>query len=213
VNGGAPVDILTGYVKNVAVFLILLSFVRILAPSPKYKPYLDLVMGLILIGAVISPLSGLLNSNSAILPTLKYKINGAEFKNEEYILDEQNKMILDTYISELKIQVENIVSGSEKYAFEDAEFTIGNTEDDFGEILSVRVLVSERDGRGAQNEASLIRVDGVKVRIPNQRAREGAEDNNAEILRIKNLISSFYNMSGRNIYLTVRKIDGGNNDG
>ncbi|MDR1687700.1 MAG: stage III sporulation protein AF [Clostridiales bacterium] len=206
-------DSITGYVKTVAIFLILLSFVRILAPSLKYKPYLDLVMGLILISAVISPLSGILQGQNALLPALKYKINSAEIKNEEYILDEQNKMILDTYMGELKIQVENIVSGSEKYAFEDAEFQIGNTEDNFGEVLSVRVLVSEKDEESAQNETTLIRVDGVKVRLPNQKTPQGAQDNNAEISRIKNLISSFYNMSVRNIYLTVRKIDGGNNNG
>lgn len=197
------------YVRSIAVFLILLSFIRILMPHDKYKCYIDLLLGLIIISVVVSPLAQLMQNKSkpldALLPALNYKINSYEIKNEEYIRETQNKLILSTYTDELKKQVRDLVDSSTAYSLEDAEFDIGQDKDDFGDVLSIHVLLSEKDAEAAAYEASFIRVDGVKVRIPNQTAPEGTFDTNEEIMRIKNLVSSFYNLSADNIYITVRK--------
>lgn len=199
----------TGYISSIAVFLILLSFIRILMPHNKYKCYIDLLLGLIIISVVVSPLAGLLQNKSkpldALLPALNYKINSYEIKNEEYIHQMQNKLILSTYMDELKKQVKSLVEPSTAYSYEDAEFVIGQDKDDFGDVLSVRVLLSEKDADAVRDEVSFIRVDQVKVRLPNQMTPEGAFDTNEEIMRIKNLISGFYNLSADNIYITVRK--------
>lgn len=203
-------DYFSGYIRSISVFLILLSFVRILTPHSKYKCYIDLVLGFIMISVVVSPaakiLGGAVKPLDALLPKLNYKINSYDIKNEEYIYESRNRMILSTYTDELKKQIDTLVKPSGVYVMEDAEFTIGENEDDFGDILRIRVLLSEKDLNAAKNDISFIRIDGVKVRLPNQKAKEEElTDTDEEIIKIKNLISGFYNLSVDNIYITVRK--------
>jgi len=50
------------YIRNIAMFLIFSSFVGIIMPGEKYKQYVDLALGIILILVIIAPLGNVITA-------------------------------------------------------------------------------------------------------------------------------------------------------
>ena len=47
---------ITAYIKTIAIFLVFSAFVEIILPDTRFKKYISIVMGLLMIGVVISPI-------------------------------------------------------------------------------------------------------------------------------------------------------------
>lgn len=193
----------SAYIRTIAVFLLLQSFVKLISPNKKYNRYIDFVIGLVLITIIISPISKILAGYTkpfdSLIPKLSYTLSYNEVSDNAYINEEQNKIILDAYCQQLSQQLESLI-GNTEYSLIDSEFLIGQEESNRGEILNIRILVGEKRISG---EKKLIRIDGVKVKLPNQRT----EAENEEISSIKKLISDFYKLSLDNIYITIQEMN------
>lgn len=51
----------SGYIRNLAIFLLFMSFISIVAPSESYKKYINLVAGFILMFIMIEPITRIVN--------------------------------------------------------------------------------------------------------------------------------------------------------
>ena len=197
-------QIVSEYIRNIAVFLIFSSFITIISPGKKYEPYINLVLGIILIFLITIPLAGVIN---AIAGGSGDFFSDATLQHERAVMARQIEdasqaqidTILETYTQSLNQQLSRIVSGH-GFTLHYAAFEIETElQEDFGAILSIRITISEDDA-----PTPLIRIDPVRIISAVNTRGEPAPSEIGEsprIISLKNAISDFYNLSEDNIYI------------
>ena len=198
-------QVISEYIRNLAVFLIFSSFITIISPGKKYDPYINLVLGIILIFVITMPLAGVINTIAGGSGDF---FSDAALQHDRAVMarqiedagQAQIETILETYTQSLTTQLSRIVS-NHGFTLHHAYFDI-NTGEDFGAILGVRISISEDD-----ISPNFIRIDPVRI-TPGINTRgeptiaEIAES--PRIISLKNAISDFYNLSQDNIYINER---------
>jgi len=200
-------QIISEYIRNLAVFLIFSSFITIITPSKKYETYVNLVLGIILIFIITMPLAGIINTmvggSGDFFSDMALQYDRAVMSQRiEDAGQEQIDIILTNYRQSLTQQLERIVS-NHNLTLHNAEFEI-DIGQDFGAILSIRAVVGEDTTVGG---TSFIRIDPVRIGLG---VNTGGQPTPAEIaespriISLKNAISDFYNLSQDNIYIIER---------
>ncbi|MCL2573191.1 MAG: stage III sporulation protein AF [Defluviitaleaceae bacterium] len=196
-------QIISEYIRNLAVFLIFSSFITIISPGKKYEPYINMVLGIILIFIVVTPLAGIITALSGGTGDF---FSDAVLQHDRAVMARQIEdagqsqidAILENYTQALTEQLSRIIS-NHNFTLQHAEFDIDIGED-FGAILSMRITINENDSAGT----NLIRIDPVRI-TPAINARGEPTMSEIEesprILSLKNAISDFYNLSQDNIIL------------
>ena len=181
------------YLRNITYYLVFMAIVGVVAPSGQYKKYINLVMGIMLIGVVIGPVAmGLgrepvpmteLFRNIAFTP-----INPAEAEHWHW------DHIQSAFHSQLTIQAEALLlrNGFELISAD------WETSEDFTNIRRVSLVAKAIEAASAP--VPFIRVE--LVRIAPYRPIEEAEETE-DAIKVKKLISDFYNMSTDNIHVKV----------
>ncbi len=67
------------YIRNIILFLIFMSFIQVILPTNKYRSYINLVFGIMLVFIMIQPLS-------TMFENIKDLESFPAFKEENYIL-------------------------------------------------------------------------------------------------------------------------------
>ncbi|MCL2376041.1 MAG: stage III sporulation protein AF [Defluviitaleaceae bacterium] len=195
-------QMISEYIRNLAVFLIFTSFINIILPSNKYEPYINLVLGIILIFVITTPLVGIITTIGGGSGDF---FSDAALQYDRAVMAQriddagqaQIDAILATYTQSLTEQLTRIVE-NHGFTLHHAEFSI-DTQDSFGEILSMYVTISEDE-----MPPSFIRIDPVRIGIGINTRGEATQAEIAEsprIISLKNIISDFYNLSEDNIYI------------
>ena len=200
-------DIFSKYIRDIAVFLILQALIGIIAPNTAYKKYIDLLLGLILIGLILSPLNSLINnSNSAFfpfMPEINLNLNRINPHNE-YFNNIHNTMILNTYKEDLREQARLLISRESDFVLVDFFVEVNETDEHFGMIESIALTV--RPTNTTAPTSSIFRIERVEIKIPGRAETEIIDDSMAaNVNKLRNIISSFYNLSAGNIHITVLK--------
>jgi len=196
-------QMISEYIRNIAVFLIFSSFITIISPGKKYEPYINLVLGIVLIFLITAPLVGVINTIAGGSGDF---FSDAALQHERAVMARQIEdagqaqidAILEAYAQSLNQQLSRIVS-NHGFTLHHASFDI-DAVDDFGAILSIHLTVDEDDER-----ASFIRIDPVRIapavntRGEHQPMSEIEES--PRIVSLKSAISDFYNLSEDNIYI------------
>ena len=204
-------QIVSEYIRNIAVFLIFSSFITIISPGKKYEPYINLVLGIILIFLITVPMAGVIN---AIAGGSGDFFSDAALQHERAVMARQIEdagqaqinTILETYAQSLNQQLSRIVS-NHGFILHHAEFDIDDGEN-FGAILGISLTVGEDESASTR----LIRIDPVRItpgvntrgEPPPAPAHPPSTSEIAEsprIISLKNAISDFYNLSEDNIYV------------
>ena len=184
------------YIRNIAVFLLFTSFVSILIPSGKFKSYINLIIGFVLIFIVISPIVSMgIYTIDEILQEVNLEIHSEDsgFLFSENEVEQFRQGIIEESINEaffIKLQdpLKNIGFG-----LIGLNVTLENNQN----IESIRLNVE--DLNITENEPSrLIRVERISL---SQNAETGSEIENENIKAVKELVSSIYNIQKNNIHI------------
>jgi len=199
---------LSEYIRNLAVFLMFSSFISIINPSKKFEKHINLTLGIILIFIVIAPLSGVINSLSGssgnIFADISLAYDRAALAQQIEVADQAGQeAILDLYRQGLTDQISRLVDNHGEFDLAAASFQIDRT-DNFGEILSMHLILDERD-----SSSPFIRIEPVRIEPsvntrgePQTQTDSPAE--NPHIMSLKNLLAGFYNLDIDNIILEIR---------
>jgi len=170
------------YLRNITYYLVLMSLVGVLAPSGNYKKYITLIMGIVLIGLVVSPAASLLGRTPVPMTEIFGNIMPAPAENVDSGLRE-------LFHSQLTTQTEALLRG-EGYQLISADW---ETSDDFTYIRQVFLTVRSTTA-GEPERIPFIQVK--PVRITQQEPEEHP---------LKKLISDFYEMSKDNIHVNIQE--------
>ena len=195
-------EFLYDYSKNIALFLIFITLVGIISPSLKYKNYISLILGLILIFVIITPIADFIGDSGTIeslILKMGLDVDRNIIGNERsYYQDEQRELIYQLYEEKIKKQVVMVVESDSNFTIEDVELDISDDDNSFGEIKNIYLTLSEKEVE-AEQKKKLIRIDPIKI---NNRTTVENDD------RLQNLIillKDFYNLSESNIHIKNTK--------
>jgi len=179
------------YLQNITYYLIFASVVGMLAPQGKYRKFVSLVMGFILLSLMIAPLTRFSDeipiTDWFTLPT-----------NTTPAADPQASYAhwRDTYLrgafnQQLTTQLENLLH-TNGFTVHDIGFTF---PDDFSRIDSIYATVSREE---TPQRVPFIRIQPVQIN------RDETKPECPTSTEAKNLISEFYNLPQAHIHITVR---------
>jgi hypothetical protein len=185
-----------GYITNITYYLLFAAVAHMLAPAGKYKKFVTLVTGFVLVVIVLAPLrnigrdfdaSGFFASVAGI-PMIQTVFPQGELG------DKHNARLSSAFEEQLTVQLEAMLKRS-GFALHDASFAYA---DDFSGITAIWATVSRMEG--ATRRVPFIRIEPVRV---NRGQNEAESDPLAE--EVKSLIADFYNMERTHIYVITHK--------
>ena len=198
----------TEYIKVLCVFIIFMSFAKIMIPA-KYKDYVNLALGFVLIFLMISPLTSLKGGKG-----LGNMIDAA-FSVERNIIRSQasayDKVHTDAVLTEYKARLGDklrSLAGDNGFSLILYEFDVIEEGEDFGEITGVSLQVTQ--GEDGQNKAKrpIIRIERpnfepIRINAGKESAEPESDDDqeSCKINSLKKIISDFYNLPIDNIYI------------
>ena len=193
------------YARNIAIFLIFIAFIGIVIPNEKYKKYINLICGFVLMILVLTPVLKLF-SNSEININNIYKemeINlnrNIIHKELEYYEEATLNMILETYKSDLENQMKIIIL-SKGFNPLEINIEIDVSPENFGEVTQIKTIVSKEAVKNNKN--SVINIERISIgpQISSKNIDDRDFEESIEIKNLKNYLSDFYNLSVSNIYI------------
>jgi len=198
-------DWLRQYSLNIVVVLVFSAFVALVLPGGKYKEYIKLVTGIIVILIIISPAAELINYHSyeGLLKQAQLELDMKIAGKEIYYHDASMvKAIIELYSEDIKNQLGKNVRG---YGFrlEYANIIIDESEEDFGKITGIDLILSKAETQKEEAQG-FIKVDKIRLEPVGKEISENSGQDSEEIKKIKNFISGFYNLSADNIHIKVQ---------
>ena len=178
------------YLRNITYYLVFMAAVGVIAPSGNYKKYIMLLMGIILIGAVIDPLSAIIAREPIPLTTVFGGITSdADLEFHDHLRD--------SFHSQLTAQTSALLERN--------GFHLMTSEWETSEDLVYirRVFITAQVKEAEQERVPFIRIE--PVRIAPYQSIEQPEDEPQEAQKVKKLISDFYDMDMSNIHVIIQK--------
>lgn len=176
------------YIRNLAVFLLFISFVGIVAPGEKYRDYIKLIMGFVLIFLMVSPIVRLIDSWEEVLFSFERELEVTTTIDTVHAQELQIELIVENVLNMLTFQIENLII-EHNFTPSSINIDISQAEVNFLEIKSIDIVLERPPATG------IIQVDIISP-LPN------VED--SRIVELKNSIADFYNMSPSHIHITKR---------
>jgi len=178
------------YLRNITYYLMFATVAGMVAPAGKYRKYVSLVLGFVLLLLMLRPLARFSIDEfdmsqwfSAIIP--------AQATWETSREDWENTYLREVFESQLKLQLTMLLE-NDGFTVYSAEFEY---TDDFSRITQVNVSLSRDE---EQQRVPFIRIQPVQIGEP-QTSEECPTATAA-----KKLISEFYNLPTTHIHVNVR---------
>ena len=179
------------YLRNITYYLMFMAVVGVIAPSGNYKKYIALIMGVVLIGVVLTPMVSVLEQPSVPMTELFGNIIPMPTTGQSDHFQWQQEQIRDIFHSQLTGQLGSLLSRN-GYELVLVEW---ETSEDFTYIRQVFLTV--RAVESIPTPVPFIRIQPVSI-APYRPAEE-----TEEVREVKKLISDFYDMPLDNIYVEI----------
>ncbi len=181
-------EYIISWIKNIAVFYIIASLINNIIPDNKYRKYIKLFLGIVMIIMLIKPVGELLNMDGQFelkLMSDNQRQMSWELAQELSLADEDRALAITGEY------VENISNNIEQYCNE----------------LGIEYIASdvEIDTNMESEALGSITYIGVEISTGTQ-LTDNTDNPSLELnaLRLKNYISDFYNIEKHNIYVNIK---------
>ncbi len=201
------IELIGEFIKSIIFLLVLSALVHIISPDNTFKKFINFVMGLMLISALINPISvvtsrlgvGGNNYTDSFLWTQLTAKGASLSKEKDYYESKQVELVLSAHKNELEEKTRNILLsrfGLNEDEFSDLEINVceDKNEKNFGSITDLSLTLLKED-----EEEIMFK----NIMLGNADSSLNQNENIADSL--KNYFSDFYNLSDDNIYITVQK--------
>ena len=183
------------YLRNISYYLVFMALVGVIAPSGNYKKYIALVMGIMLVGIVINPVTNMLGRESLpvtqifgnIMPAMPYLAQDGSF-------DWQHEHLREAFHAQLSAQTASLLARNNFHLVS----AYWSCADDFSYIRSV--ILRLRLIETTPTPRPFIRIEPVRIG-PYQPADTDEADE--KVQKVKKLISDFYDMRKDNIHVEI----------
>ncbi|MCL2405286.1 MAG: stage III sporulation protein AF [Defluviitaleaceae bacterium] len=180
------------YLRNITYYLLFAALVGLIAPTGKYKKFVSLVMGLVMLALLLQPIRDIVGNH---IPVTQWFVGVMPQHSYGFTADDAYTTWRDTYLaaafdSQLSTQLEGLLERN-GITMHTASFEYTS---DFSQITSITVQVSQR--QQDSRRVPFIRIEPIQTQ-----QQEAPED--PLITEVKNLVAGFYNLPGSHIYVEV----------
>ena len=207
-------NIISNWIKNIVIYMILNTIIMNLLGNSRYKKYVSIVSGLILVMIVITPLLKILHLDDELdynIRSKEFAVEAADFKNSLSLMEKsKTDLIFKDYKEKMQSQVEEIAWSQELYLVT-CNIDLDNDPDSegFGEIISMDLVLSEKLISEDVDHRERIIIEEVRIaRIkPNEKNDIDFQEklySPAEI-KMKIKLSDFYNIPTDNINISIER--------
>lgn len=187
------------WIKNIAIFYIIASLILNIIPGDKYKRYIRLFLGVVMVILLIKPigrLTGLDGKFDELFWTGSYGAMSADLKAELAFADEERIRLITAEFEkkisdDIKAYVESLGA---VYISSRTEINIDPASKGYGSLSRISVDIS-RGGAYSQGN----------IYVPPVYAQDKDKYYEDELIaiEIKNYLADFYNLEKRNIYVNI----------
>jgi len=181
------------YLRNITYYLLFAALVGLIVPTGKYKKFVSLVMGLVLLVLMLQPLRHIIGTEIPITQwfagIMSQSTHQADDSESSY-LNWRDTYLAVAFEDQLKAQVEGLLSRNNIYLHEVA---FAYTQD-FSRITSISLQVSREET--TPQRVPFIRIEPVQI-------ERDAPPDDPLIDEVKNLIAGFYNLPLTHIYVKI----------
>ena len=185
-------------VKSILYFVILIAFTEIIMPNARYKKYIKMVMGMILILMILTPLAGFLGGKG-----VGFSFGGAlaGFRAAESSVGaDEVELEMDTYWQALlKSAFDERVKAQGSSLAKDEGFDLLDarvaTNADMSQITRIDAKVRETDP-AQPGKKGFIRIEPVVI-------GSGSQADAVKTDQLKKTVSDFYNVPAEYIYIIL----------
>ncbi|MCL1883136.1 MAG: stage III sporulation protein AF [Defluviitaleaceae bacterium] len=187
------------YLRNITYYLMFATVVGMVAPAGKYRKFVSLVLGFVLLLLMVQPLSAFVDD----IPVSQWFGNlqipeDSQFANSSYI-DLWGEYLNAAFENQLEMQVASLLSKS-GFSVHSVDFSYTN---DF-EITSVSLSVSRKEVNPSSERVPFIQIKAPQFQ-PIRIGEQSQSDDCPHALAVKTLISEFYNLPKSHIHVNVNR--------
>ena len=177
------------YIRNITYYLMFATVLGMFAPAGKYKKFVSLVMGFVLLALILQPLARFGHGEIPITDWFSgiFPQEVADDDWERAYLRWRNTYLRGAFEDQLSMQLESLLS---EFTVHSSEFTYS---DDFSQLTGVWVTVSHEEAENRR--VPFIRIQPVQV------GQQAEACETTEL--VKSLIAEFYNLSKNHINVIV----------
>ncbi|MDF2613634.1 MAG: Sporulation stage protein [Clostridia bacterium] len=190
------------YMQTFIWIMLFVIVVEMIFPDSEYKKYLKLVLGCIIIYTLIRPAVSFIPVQGKTYDTYVTEYQNklaqgigyqeAETKYEDQI-QKQQALLKDTYREGIKQILEKEMNISVKQV--NIEWV---NKEMHTEIEKIYLVIGDEEGNGQE------KISVPRIRIGEKSSSVDGDEEKLKI-KIKTCLKNFYNVDGRNIYITVQK--------
>lgn len=206
-------NIISNWIKNIVFYMILNTIIMNLLGNSRYKKYVSIISGLILVMIVITPLLKILHLDDELdynIRSNEFAVEAADFKNSLSLMEKSKiDLIFKDYKEKMRSQVDEIAWSQGLYLVT-FNIDLDNDPDSegFGEIVSMDLVLSERLIEDVDNKKEIIieevRISKIKPNEKNDLDFQEKFYSPAEI-KMKIKLSDFYNIPTDNINISIER--------
>ena len=206
-------NIISNWIKNIVFYMILNTIIMNLLGNSRYKKYVSIISGLILVMIVITPLLKILHLDDELdynIRSNEFAVEAADFKNSLSLMEKSKiDLIFKDYKEKMRSQVDEIAWSQGLYLVT-FNIDLDNDPDSegFGEIVSMDIVLSERLIEDVDNKKEIIieevRISKIKPNRKNDLDFQEKFYSPAEI-KMKIKLSDFYNIPTDNINISIER--------
>ena len=178
------------YLANITYYLLFAAVVNLLAPAGKYKKFVSLVTGFVLVVLIISPLRNVGQSLDVVEFFSSMMGMETRWQMPDGLYYAHNTVLVEAFNEQLEKQLSNYLA-RHGFAVWDAAFSVS---DDFTMVTGVWVSVSAVP---EARRVPFIRIEPVQIN------RNETPEVDPKMLEIKNLISDFYQLPATHIHVNI----------
>ncbi len=187
------------WIKNIAVFYVIASLILNIIPGEKYKRYIKLFLGVVMVILLIKPLgrlTGLDGRFAELFEEGSYKSMSADLRAELALADEARiKLITEEFEKKISLDIKEYVESlGAVYIASEAEIDTDPRSSGYGGIARISVSVS----RGQAYNQGNIYVPQIYLDD-----RDSYSEDELIAIEIKNYLADFYKLEKRNIYVNI----------
>lgn len=201
------IELLKGWILNIVVVMILIIFVEIIIPSDKFKKYVKLVTGLVLMIVIINPIVTIMSKEHSLdkLAIQSFAVfDESQIERQKQKLDSlQDSQIISVYEEKLIEHIKNdiLLISEMKEANVNVNLEKNVKSKAFGSILGIDAAIIDRNNNRA-NTNELIKEVSINV----EKTKEQEQSQDTKLIKlIKTKLSETYKIPVDKINIKIQK--------
>jgi stage III sporulation protein AF len=175
---------LSDVVRNIAVLIILVTILELILPRSSFKPFVNMVVGLILMLLLLSPLRLVLQLPGAIEPVweMQQAVSQADIDARAQVMEQMNWELTLSRYRELMGERVAVVLEEEGYRVQEWSLVLEEDPSHMGfghpqEVVVLAVRMEEREERFGRVERIRVEIGEETVLAPQESHRNGRLEN------------------------------------